>query len=531
MTKLLSTLASTLLFFNGVSQTPSIQWQVCLGGTRDEGILTVAGGSKSLECTADGGYIIAGSSSSDDGNLTNNKGLTDAWIVKTDSMGNVQWQKNYGGSNLDAFTAVKQTMDGGYIAVGYTSSTDSDVSDNHGGMDAMVVRLSANGNIQWHKCIGGSDGENAIAVNLTADSGYIIAGTTGSSDGDVTGLHPGLPGAGDCWVIKLDASGSIQWNNCYGGVFNEYATDIKPTHDGGYILTGSCEGDNGDVSGTFASGDYWVVKLNSTGALQWQKCYGGEFEEISRCIIESKEGGYIIAGATGSNDDEVSGLHGGDFDYWIVKINDTGSIQWQKCLGGTMGEYGFYIQQTADSDYIISGTGASIDDDVTGNHGLNDCWIVKINRAGSIVWQNSYGGSAHDGGYAVEQTHDGGFIILSVTHSDDDDISGNHGQADYSLIKLAPDALNIPIVSGLHDLRLYPNPATNQINITDEILNDKLANLEIYDLSGRQVLHQKIKFNNGSADLPFDLNSGIYLVKVIINDGVSFVQQFTVVHN
>ena len=183
----------------------------------------------------------------------------------------IDWQKCLGGSQYEQANAMQQTADGGYIAAGETNSRDGDVMGNHGGgemvLDAWVVKLDAAGGLVWQKCLGGTGNDGAKAVQQTTDGGYIVAGYTTSTDGDVTGYH-GTGGSyptADAWVVKLNATGGLVWQRCLGGTASDGAAAVRQTIDGGYIVAGYAESTNGDVSGNHGSTDAWVVKLERHG--------------------------------------------------------------------------------------------------------------------------------------------------------------------------------------------------------------------------------------------------------------------------
>ena len=185
--------------------------------------------------------------------------------------------------------------------------------------------------IEWQKCLGGTADDFANSIQQTSDGGFIVAGETRSNDGDVSGNH----GKSDAWVVKLNSLGDILWKKCLGGTGNDYARSIQQISDGGFILTGYTNSNNGDVSGNNGYYDAWVVKLNSSGDILWQKCLGGTYDDYARSIQQTSDTGFILAGYTFSNDGDVSGNHGFS-DAWVVKLNSSGDIIWQKCFGGTM---------------------------------------------------------------------------------------------------------------------------------------------------------------------------------------------------
>ncbi len=192
-------------------------------------------------------------------------------------------------------------------------------------------------------------------------------------------------------LASIPAQPAIQWQKSLGGSVSEVAQAIQKTNDGGYIIAGFTTSNNGDVSGNHGGGDWWVVKLNATGEIQWQRALGGTSTESAYSIQQTSDGGYIVAGRTHSNDGDVTGNHG-DWDCWVVKLTSTGAIEWQKAFGGSSLDEAYSIQQTTDGGYILAGNSMSTDGDVTGNHGYFDIWVVKMNDTGAIQWQKSLGG-------------------------------------------------------------------------------------------------------------------------------------------
>ncbi len=402
----------------------SIQWQRVLGGS----MWDVA---QSIQQTLDGGYIVVGYTSSNNGNVSGNHGRSDFWIIKLDKAGRIVWQKVLGGSNHDHASDVQQTSDGGYIVVGSTYSNDMDVSGNRGKSDYWIVKLDYKGNIQWKKTLGGSNEDWAESVEQTRDGGYIIAGTTRSYDVDAFRYHGSLsPIGGDFWIVKLDRYGNVQWQKVLGGTDDDYAYSIHQTSDGGYIVAGWTFSNDGDVYGYHGGGDGWVVKLNQNGNIQWQKTLGGFDEDILYSIQETRDGGYIAVGRTRSF------YVYGKSDFWIVKLDHYGNIQWQKVLGGSGNDWAYSVQQTKDGGYIVAGYTDSNDGDVRENHGGKDSWIVKLDSRGNIEWQISLGGSKDDVAYSLLQTFDGGYIVAGSTWSNDGDVKGNHGLIDLWIVKL-----------------------------------------------------------------------------------------------
>ena len=276
------------------------------------------------------------------------------------------WQKTYGGSGAESAKAIATTPDGGYIVVGLTGSKDGDVSGNHGTNDFWVVKLDRDGNIIWQRTLGGSNLDLAQDVAVTPDGGYIVVGWTRSNDGDVSGNH----GMDDVWVVKLDKDGNVIWKKTYGGSDEDYAFSIIATKDGGYIFAGWTRSNDGDVSNNHSPmwwTDVWVVKIDKDGNIIWEKTYGGSDDDGASAIIAAPGGGYIVAGWTESNDGDVSENHG-KVDVWILKLDEDVNMIWQKTLGGSNDDIAYSIAATSDGGYIVVGDTGSNDGDVSGWH-------------------------------------------------------------------------------------------------------------------------------------------------------------------
>ena len=359
-----------------VSAANVIEWQQLLGGN---GTDTGA----SIIQTTDGGYLAVGKTTSYDGDVvgSNNRPNVwngDAWVVKLSALGVIEWQKCYGSTGIEEVKSVAKTRDGGYVLAGVTNSNDNNVSGNHGGYDGWVIKISALGRLEWQKCVGGSNFDTFASIQQTKEGGYIATGYTESNDGDVSGNH----GGSDAWIVKLSASGNLEWQKCLGGTGSEFFNSVVVSSDGGYALTGNSSSSDGDVSGNHDS-DVWVVKITNLGVLQWQKCLGGRGEDVGNALLQTADGGYLIAGTTGSDDGDVTphnfGANPSD-DAWVIKLSNQGALLWQKPLGGWAPERFNSVAQLPDGGYLMAGTTFSNNRDVSGNHGgmASDGWIVKL---------------------------------------------------------------------------------------------------------------------------------------------------------
>lgn len=421
-------------------QAPDLEW--FLG----------SGASQYAQQTEDGGYIATGFS-----------GDYDVLLHKIGADGNSQWTKVLGGSGFDYGIVIEQTTDGGYILAATTNSFDGDVIGNYDDLlsrhdNAWLVKLRPDQTIEWQKILGGSEGVGTPYVTQTTDGGYIFATSTCSNDHDVEGHH----GSDDIWIVKLGPDGTIEWQKCIGTEKSEFCGRIivgpslgciqfssgfiQQTTDGGYVVIGTTERPSGDIS-DFKGGYYdaLVIKLLPDGTTEWQKHYGGSGDESGNCIRQTSDGGYVFIAATTSSDGDVTGNHG-DQDVWVVKLFADGNIEWQKSLGGTGYEAAACIEQTSDNGYLFSATTSSNDGDVSGNHGEIDIWLVKLLSDGSIKWQKCVGGSSMDySRSSTHQTFDGGIILPVVACSGDGDfslISGGDG-----ILKLgSPHTNTAPVI-------------------------------------------------------------------------------------
>jgi hypothetical protein len=466
------------------ADAPAIQWQNVLGGSLDDI-------PYSINQTADGGFIVVGSTVSADsgaagsgntvpypgsggvitglgslliaasydaGDFTKAQKYTirvesavgrvvtstttgaagyasadrDILVMKLDSSGTLQWLNVYGSNYDDEGYGIRQTSDGGYVLAGYTEA--------RGNRDALVIRLDSAGNVVWQKVLGGRYADFASDIRQTGDNGFIVVGTTYSSNsGDVGVNH----GSGDIWVIRMDPSGTIVWQKLLGGYGDDNGYSIHQTIDGGYVLTGNTYSDNsGDVGPNHGSDDMWVVKLDSVGNIQWQKVLGGNAHEAGYGVRQTHDGGYVAAGVTGSSNNGDVGASHGNGDFWVVRLDSSGNIQWQKVLGGSDVDNGRAIEQTSDGGYILTGYSTSgSSGDVGPNHNSCDAWVVRLDSVGTVLWQRQFGGFGTEWGLDIHQTRDGGYVFTGQTDSSNSgDVGLNHGRNDFWVVKLAPEA-------------------------------------------------------------------------------------------
>jgi hypothetical protein len=298
------------------------------------------------------------------------------------------------------------------------------------------------------------------------------------------------------------------WQKTLGGTATDSANSIQPTSDGGYIVAVDTESTNGDVTGNHGGKDAWVVKLSATGAIVWQKTLGGTDSDTAGSVQPTPDGGYILASLTQSTNGDVTGNHGVD-DAWVVKLDAMGIIVWQKALGGTESDAALNIQPTLDGGYILAGFTTSNDGDVTGNHGNGDGWVVKLGATGAVVWQKSLGGTSFDMALSIQPTTDSGCILAGFTSSTDGDVTGNHGSTDAWVVKLGPVLSTAAFEKTA--VVVYPNPTKDQIKLqfSDQVTADKIV---ITDLTGKVILEQISATNQVDVS---QIANGMYLLQAI----------------
>jgi hypothetical protein len=474
--------------FNLVAQ-PTIEWENSYGGSGFEYLY-------SMKATVDGGYILAGSSVSNDGDLTINKGAGDYWIVKIDSVGTLEWQKSYGGSENDEAYSIQQTTDGGYIVAGMSNSNDGDINDHNGSVtisDYWVLRLDNLGNIIWKKSYGGFAADIAYAVRQTNDGGFIVAGDSG----------------GNYWIVKIDALGVVQWDKLLGGNGFDIAYSVQQTADGGYVVSGSTNSSDGDVSVNKGGLDYWVVKLDSLGNIIWEKSYGGSNHDNLPSVRNTLDNGFIVCGISNSNDGDVSQNINNTGGLWVVKTNQLGDILWEKFIdsislgGGLPWTVNDVLHISLNNGVVIAGKT---------NYNNSMYWIGLLDAQGNQIWTKTMGGSGIDDARAVVQNSDGSYLVAGHTNSSDGDVSLNKGMSDFWVVKLSA-VVSIDEIENTPSISIYPNPTNGIFTISS---TEQINEVEVFNVLGKAVYSKKVTSKNIMVDLtPFP--KGLYLVQLKTN--------------
>ncbi|MDP3564736.1 MAG: hypothetical protein Q8R70_09630, partial [Methanoregula sp.] len=487
---------------SSVSSVPvdmaGIEWQKMLGGSMGEGFIDIqptfdgnyiaAGATGSWDMMDDNGIVVPGYVS-----------YTEAWIAKIDPSGKTLWQKLFGAWGYDQAMSIRNTADEGYVFAGFTNSTDSEFANlNHGKEDGWVVKLDSAGNKIWQTLLGGSGNERLMSVRQTSDKGYIVAGYTESNDIQNAGTYHGNT---DIYVAKLNSAGGIVWQKVIGGSKYDFGSSIIPASDGGYILTGYTQSDDIPLANTnHGYYDILVMKLDDSGNLLWTKLIGGRGGEVTafdNVIQPTDDGGYILTGQTTSSANGDVGTTHGSADVWVVKLDASGAIQWQNLLGGTGYDDGTAIRQTPHGDYILVGrTTSDNSGDVGQNNGGWDTWVTKLDSAGKLLWQDVLGGSRYEQCSAILPTPDEGFIFTGYTESSNSgNIGTNHGYQDAWIVKLKPrlvvDVLDSDTNGPVPNARVFLHDVAHNEDQNLTVVNGRV----VFTGSGAS---DQFRFTNGS---------------------------------
>lgn len=462
----------TFSLITALHAQPQIEWIRKYNGDSGEKIIQ----------TNDGGYFVSG---------TNNTGgnLTDIdWLnLKLNPQGDVEWSKGRGAIGTDKLGGVRQTADGGFVVAGSISETGS-----------LVVKYESDFTRAWQQDYG-FPRENTNSFSITADGGFIVAGTTNRFE--IDGI-----------IRKLDVDGNLEWEQQYGGSSSDQITSIKQTPDLGYIATGYSNSTDGDVGSNRGDNDIWVIKMDASGDLEWSHTYGGSGNDESQSIQLTPDGGYIIAGSSNSSDGDLTN-NKGDYDIWLLKLNSSGEIIWEKNYGGSNADKAQSIKNVSTGGYIVAGWSGSMNNDVTENFGALDIWIVKVNNQGNIEWEKSYGGSGFDRCNDIQETSDGDFVATGHTTSDDGEFDQSSNFKDIWVMRFSASSLTSTNDHQLvQSVIIFPNPNSGQFSIITENINHHKS-IRISDLQGKTIYSESFANNEQLISLN-SLKNGLYIIEI-----------------
>lgn len=455
------------VFFNSYAQAPTLEWTKCLGGSSPEEALSV-------QITPDGGCIILGDTSSNDGDISDTPGYIDFWVVKLDAQGNITWEKTFGSNNTDYPGSIVLSNDGGYVITGTVGSCNGDVvcEDNYDSL--WLMKLNGSGILQWQKTYGMNCGND---IQNTADGGYVIAGKTNVNSGDC-----------DAIVLKIDSNGNQQWLKTFGGNYEQEALSVMQTNEGEYLVA--------FIDRPMSSYDTTILKLEADGDLIWQQNIGGALGDRIYDMRIAADGNYILAGYSNTS------------DAWLIKTTPNGEMLWQKTYGGSNTDLVKSVVALPDGGFVASGfTGSNNDGDIIGPHPNNDAWLFRVDAEGNLLWQKYIGAMGIDLFNDVRQTPDHGFLAVGYSTSDMLEGGGvNHDSNDFLVAKfsaemLANNTFEMPVTS------VFPNPVGSVLNLS-VVTGTDAKSIKIYNTLGQLVKSQNAS-NIAAVDVS-DLTSGVY---------------------
>ncbi|WP_223267152.1 hypothetical protein [Polaribacter sp. IC073] len=401
------------------------------GGSKNDGL-------HSVEKTVDGGFIVAGFTQSNNADIVSKTNESfDFLVSKFSSDNKLEWQKTFGGTQDDRAAAIIQTVDGGFAVLGYAKSSDLDVTKNAGSKDFWLLKLSNNGTLLWQKTFGFSGADYGTTLLETKNGGFLITGVldVSASNGQGNAKSAATQHAGgDYWVLKTDNAGNLEWNTFFGGSFTDTPLGIVETINNNFIIAGSSDSNDFNIENNKGTYDFWIIKISSTGNLIWEKSFGGSEIDEARAITSTNDGHFIIVGDTRSKDKDVS-INNGAADVWAIKISTEGILIWEKTIGGTSFDVARAVTKTQDNGFLIAGSSRSLDKGFE-NKGQNDALILKIDANGKLLWQKTVGGSQIDFLYGVVELNNKIIIAVGESSSSDQDISENKGFTDALIIQI-----------------------------------------------------------------------------------------------
>ena len=511
------TLLIILLFLASFLQAQyRITWQKTYGGSDSDFMYDIQ--------KFNDGFVLGGCTYSTDGDPSPIYGSSDLWIINTDSLGDIITEKTYGGSNYESISSLVQTADSGCFIISTSASTDYDITDHHNGTitnDIWVVKLDSVLNMEWAKSLGGSFSEYSGEVKIDDNGDFHIVGSTKSYNGDVSDINPGPSCFNnycyDGWYVKLSSTGTILFEKTFGSTGKDYFNSIEILGNTGFVIAGRVGWDDEDVTVYYGGDDMWFVRLDPAGAMNWQKSIGGTDDEDVSQIIEASDGKYVFVGSSESTNNDLLGKNNGGSDLIIGKLNTNGSLDWLKNYGGTDDDYGATIQETSDGGFIVTGTTFSSDIDVVGFHGTStysDGWILKLDANGDLEWQMCVGGTDSDylGGLVIGSN--GKYTLNGYTFSFDGDVINTTSDSTWASVWLFE--IDSSSTSTVYDVskvqsnfNVYPNPSHDgKLNLYSDV---SLGTIEIRNTLGQICYRKTLNVLSTQIDVG-DLPNGIYYI-------------------
>ena len=388
--------------------------------------------------TSDGGFMVIGSSISSDGLIQNKMGLeSDIILMKFDSDKSIEWVKNYGGSRDDRGQSVVEVFGIGYALLGYSMSNDGDASSNEGFHDNWVILIDSKGDIIWEKSYGFSGHDHAYNIIKTKDGNLFFNGfldvTASRGLGSTKKVGKSVKhGVGEFWCHKIDLGGNILWRKYFGGTNNDRSYDSVETSDGDFLIVGSSESNDIDISSPKGSYDIWVIKLSSNGDLLWERSYGGSKYETANSIIQSADKKIHILGSTLSNDKNIS-FQMGSSDFWLLTIDSDGNLLSEQTFGGSNFDKGKKIEIDSKDNLWLTGYSRSIDFDFSSNKGKNDAVLIQLSKNRILKEVFEIGAEGEDIANSLIHFNENEIIVAGYSDSKEDYFIENKGGKDIFL--------------------------------------------------------------------------------------------------
>lgn len=386
--------------------------------------------------TQDGGFAVLGNTKSIDGDIEDKSNeVSDLILIKFNSLGEREWSKTYGGSEDDRGHSLVQLTDGSYALLGYSMSADIDATENEGQHDNWVIRVDATGTILWERSFGFSGHDHAYNIIATKDGGLLFNGfldvtsSEGQGASSKAQMNSARHGVGEFWVHKIDLEGNIEWRYYFGGTNNDRSYDAVETSQGNYIVVGTSESNDVDISDARGDYDVWVIKLNPEGQLLWEKSLGGSaYDGANAVALDGNENIYIL-GHTLSQDADISSPIG-NADIWLVKLNQGGELLHELTYGGTSFDLGRDLIFDQQQRLWLCGYSRSNDVDFQTNEGDNDGFLMQLND--NLLPQQTFtlGGNSTDLAHALVVLEDLSLVVVGSTESTNGIFQNNRGNKD-----------------------------------------------------------------------------------------------------
>jgi len=473
--------------------------------------------------TMDYGFLLAGSTLSDAGNIKN-RGSYDYLLTKYTEDGDKEWSKLFGGLQTDLLRCILPDQDGGFLLGGISNSPEGGIKSlpGIGQFDIWLIKLDLDGNILWQRVLGGLASEDLSDIVSGVDGGYLIGGSSlsavvlgGNKKESPSGIIPKQSlsyGHEDYWLIKLDASGQIQWQKSYGGSRKDVLKKIIPLREGGYILAGESGSPAGGIKNTSLKGgnDWWIIRIDMQGNILWQRTFGDEAEDILSSAIPTKDGNFLLGGYY-TYIDTTSAKNTSDIV--LRKIDIDGNLLWKEVYTGSTDDYLTGLLENPDGSLILGAYSAGLKKGKKSlkGKGTEDFLLIKTGENGQELWRQSIGGIGKEVLKKVLLTRDGGYVLLgsSIAPGGKADM-----QSDFYMVKIGDK--DKPVKEKF-PLEAIPNPA---VLYTQAIIGRdyEKGRFRLFDLNGKVLEERELK---GERIIPINMSrypNGIYLINVRADD-------------